>query len=102
MPEPKGLQETYAPESTCFGCGPANRLGLRIRSHAAGDLVVADWQPEPQHEAFPGVLNGGIILQTQGITTQTVLAVTGLILLYAAIGDQAAQYRLVRTGPGRA
>jgi acyl-coenzyme A thioesterase PaaI-like protein len=61
MPEPKGLQETYAPESTCFGCGPANAKGLRIRSRAEGDLVVADWQPEPYHEAFPGVLNGGII-----------------------------------------
>ena len=43
------------------------------------------------------ILNGGIILQTQGITTQTVLAITGLILLYSAIGDEAAQYRLVRT-----
>jgi acyl-coenzyme A thioesterase PaaI-like protein len=23
--------------------------------------VVADWMPEPHHEAFPGMLNGGII-----------------------------------------
>jgi acyl-coenzyme A thioesterase PaaI-like protein len=23
--------------------------------------VVADWTPEPHHEAFPGMLNGGII-----------------------------------------
>jgi simple sugar transport system permease protein len=45
------------------------------------------------------ILNGGIILQTQGITTQTVLAITGLILLYSAIGDEAAQYRLIRTKP---
>jgi simple sugar transport system permease protein len=43
------------------------------------------------------VLNGGIILQPQGLTTQTVLAVTGLILLYAAIGDEFARYRVVRT-----
>lgn len=26
-----------------------------------GDGLVADWTPEPHHEAFPGVLNGGII-----------------------------------------
>ena len=26
-----------------------------------GEEVVADWTPEPHHEAFPGMLNGGII-----------------------------------------
>jgi acyl-coenzyme A thioesterase PaaI-like protein len=26
-----------------------------------GDEVVADWTPEPHHEAFPGMLNGGIV-----------------------------------------
>lgn len=55
------LQERYAPHNACFGCGPANPKGLRIRSFAQGDQVVADWTPEPHHEAFPGVLNGGII-----------------------------------------
>ena len=55
------LQEHYAPNSICYGCGPANEHGLRIRSFAQGDEVVADWTPEKHHEAFPGVLNGGII-----------------------------------------
>src|SRR5688500_18528610 len=55
------LQETYAPQSICFGCGPANTKGLRIRSFVRGDEAVADFLPEPHHEAFPGVLNGGII-----------------------------------------
>lgn len=27
----------------------------------SGARVVADWTPEPHHEAFPGMLNGGII-----------------------------------------
>lgn len=55
------LQEQFAPRSTCFGCGPMNGKGLHIRSIVQGDAVVADWTPEPHHEAFPGVLNGGII-----------------------------------------
>jgi len=55
------LQEKYAPNNACFGCGPANAKGLRVRSFARGDEVVAEWTPEPHHEAFPGVLNGGII-----------------------------------------
>ena len=56
------LQELFAPLSTCFGCGPANPRGLRIRSFATSpEETTATWRPEPHHEAFPGMLNGGII-----------------------------------------
>ena len=55
------LQDRYAPQNRCFGCGPANEKGLRLKSRVSGDLLVADWMPEPHHEAFQGVLNGGII-----------------------------------------
>jgi acyl-coenzyme A thioesterase PaaI-like protein len=55
------LQDRLAPNNRCFGCGPANEKGLRIKSRAEGDKLVADWQPEAHHEAFPGVVNGGII-----------------------------------------
>jgi acyl-coenzyme A thioesterase PaaI-like protein len=57
----KSLQETYAPHNACFGCGPANEKGLHIRSFVEGDRVVATWHAEPHHEAFPGMLNGGIV-----------------------------------------
>jgi acyl-coenzyme A thioesterase PaaI-like protein len=57
----KCLQEQYAPNNACFGCGPANDKGLRIRSFAQDDRVVAHWRASPHHEAFPGMLNGGII-----------------------------------------
>lgn len=57
----KSLQETYAPNNACFGCGPANEKGLHIRSFPEGDEVVADFEPEPWQEAFTGMLNGGII-----------------------------------------
>jgi acyl-coenzyme A thioesterase PaaI-like protein len=55
------LQERYAPRGTCYGCGPANEKGLRIRSFPADGEVVAEWMPRPEHEAFPGALNGGVI-----------------------------------------
>lgn len=56
----KSLQETYAPANACFGCGPANDKGLRIRSFVEGDEVVAEWTPSEHHQAFDGILNGGI------------------------------------------
>ena len=62
MTEPRSLQETYAPHNACFGCGPANPDGLRIRSMVREDgLVVAEWTGAPRYEAFPGMLNGGIM-----------------------------------------
>lgn len=60
MNEPS-LQERYAPASICFGCGPQNKEGLRIRSFVKGEEVVAEWMPSPHHQAFPGMVNGGII-----------------------------------------
>src|SRR6476659_4923255 len=61
MDNRKSLQETYSPNGVCFGCGPANEKGLHIRSFAENGEVVAEWRAEKYHEAFPGVLNGGII-----------------------------------------
>jgi uncharacterized protein (TIGR00369 family) len=56
------LQERYAPHSACFGCGPANESGLHIRSFVGEDgEVFAVWTPETRYEAFPGMLNGGIV-----------------------------------------
>jgi acyl-coenzyme A thioesterase PaaI-like protein len=55
------LQERYAPGGICFGCGPANPDGLRVRSFWAGSSCVATWQPRSRHQAFPGVLSGGVI-----------------------------------------
>ncbi|MCY7377705.1 MAG: PaaI family thioesterase [Pyrinomonadaceae bacterium] len=59
----KSLQETYAPNGICFGCGVRNEKGLRIRSfpNKSGDEVVAEWHGETHHQAFPGMLNGGIV-----------------------------------------
>jgi acyl-coenzyme A thioesterase PaaI-like protein len=60
MPTGKSLQDTYAPGNRCFGCGPANEKGLRIKSFVEGDEVVCEWLPEPHHLAFDNILNGGI------------------------------------------
>jgi acyl-coenzyme A thioesterase PaaI-like protein len=56
------VQERYAPRNHCFGCGPANGQGLRVRSFEAEDGgLVADWTPLAHHEAFDGVVAGGIL-----------------------------------------
>ena len=61
MNSEKSLQETYAPNGICFGCGVANEKGLRIRSFTDGEEVTAEWTAELHHQAFPGMLSGGIV-----------------------------------------
>lgn len=50
------------PGNYCWGCGPLNEAGLRIKSRWDGEEAVCIWQPSPQHAAGPKhILNGGII-----------------------------------------
>jgi acyl-coenzyme A thioesterase PaaI-like protein len=58
----RSLQDRFLPNGRCFGCGPANPLGLQIKSFAVDERTLeATWIPQGHHEAFPGILNGGII-----------------------------------------
>ena len=57
----RNLQDTYAPNGICFGCGPRNPKGLRIKSVPHGESLEANWTPEPHHAAFSNIANGGII-----------------------------------------
>jgi acyl-coenzyme A thioesterase PaaI-like protein len=58
----QSLQERYFPDLPCFGCGPANEKGLRLRSYARDDgAVTALFTPWPEHDNGLGYLNGGII-----------------------------------------
>ena len=57
----ESVQEIHAPNSICFGCGPANHEGLRIRSFRKENGLEMRFDPSPEHQAFPGMINGGII-----------------------------------------
>jgi acyl-coenzyme A thioesterase PaaI-like protein len=57
----EALQDRYFRTGLCFGCGPRNERGLRIKSRVHGEDVVAKWHAEKHHEAYEGVLSGGAI-----------------------------------------
>jgi acyl-coenzyme A thioesterase PaaI-like protein len=57
----KAIQDCI-PDNHCFGCGPLNPRGLRIKSYVVGDEAVCRFRPGPEHMAGPTtILNGGII-----------------------------------------
>ena len=55
------IQDRLVPGLACFGCGPANDRGLRLRSLPGDDGVTASFSPWPEHDNGLGYLNGGII-----------------------------------------
>ncbi len=78
----KALQELL-PGNHCWGCGPDNPHGLRIKSHVEGEEVVCRFQPSPQHMAGPThITYGGIIAAV--IDCHTVI--TAIADLYRAAG----------------
>ncbi len=59
----KALQDAW-PDATCYGCGPANKKGLRIKSYWSedGSEVICIFQPRAEYNAgFPNVMYGGLV-----------------------------------------
>jgi uncharacterized protein (TIGR00369 family) len=51
---------TFGPEQRCFGCGPTNPVGMRLRFWREGNEVVTRLRARDGWEGPPGVLHGGL------------------------------------------
>lgn len=60
---PDDLLDQRLYEQFCFACGHANPLGLKMRFERDGDDgVVCEYTPRPEHQGFPGVMHGGVLV----------------------------------------
>lgn len=50
----------FGPDQACFGCGPHNPVGMRLRFWRAGDEIVTRFRARDGWEGPPGVLHGGL------------------------------------------
>jgi len=51
---------TFGRTQTCFGCGPHNPHGLRLRFEREGDVVRTRFNLGPGFDGPPGILHGGL------------------------------------------
>ncbi|GIW42670.1 MAG: hypothetical protein KatS3mg076_3247 [Candidatus Binatia bacterium] len=65
-------------ENRCFGCGPANPVGLKLSFFETAEGVEAEYVAPPELEGAPGVVHGGI----QATLLDEVLCMTA----YAKLG----------------
>jgi len=92
----KAVQEEYAPNSICFGCGPANKEGLQIKSYRVDEGLEMEFESKERHQAFPGVVNGGLIgtlLDCHGNWTEAI-AIMDKNKLEAPLCTVTAQYEV--------
>jgi acyl-coenzyme A thioesterase PaaI-like protein len=57
------VNEEFLTGNTCFGCGPTNPDGLRIRIYRDGphtDRLVGHYQPRATQGGFPQIVHGGL------------------------------------------
>jgi len=47
-------------EYHCFGCSPANSIGLKLNFWEEGEWVYAKWTPDKWYEGYLNMLHGGI------------------------------------------
>jgi len=48
------------PDYQCFGCSPANPIGLNLQFYEDGDYVKTNWNPREEFQGFINVVHGGI------------------------------------------
>ena len=69
----------------CFGCSPANPIGIRMEFYEDGDDIVSFWNPKTYYQGWFDTMHGGILatiadetaawtmfrkLQTTGVTSK--------------------------------
>jgi len=45
----------------CFGCGDLNPKGLKLAFRLEDGVAVAEFDPDPQHQGYPGLMHGGLV-----------------------------------------
>lgn len=51
---------TFGPDQRCFGCGPHNESGMKLRFAVDGDQVVTTFHARDGWEGPPGIVHGGL------------------------------------------
>lgn len=45
----------------CFGCGPLNPIGLKLKFQQENDCYVTNFTAGPEHQSYNGIVHGGIL-----------------------------------------
>ncbi len=104
----------FGAEQSCFGCGPHNPVGLRLRFERDGDVVRTRFTLGRGYDGPPGVLHGGLqALVADELAGWTLVGLRGRIGLTTSMNlryfrpmrldvETVAEGRIVSEAPGMA
>jgi acyl-coenzyme A thioesterase PaaI-like protein len=52
---------TWRDDGVCIACGANNPIGLHLKFHWEGDVIVTTWTPAPEHQGWVGHAHGGML-----------------------------------------
>jgi acyl-coenzyme A thioesterase PaaI-like protein len=77
----KQTETALVDDGLCFGCGPENPIGLRLRFawNETGDRYETHWTPQVLHQGWAGRAHGGMVaLVLDEILSRAALTTYGL------------------------
>jgi len=61
VPLPDDVEATFPEDGGCFGCSPANPVGLRLRFRRRGERIESRHVIGDRFHGAPGIAHGGIV-----------------------------------------
>ena len=58
---PRFPVDTKKSPTMCFGCGPDNPIGLKLRFRWLDGVARAEFTPDEHHQGWSGIVHGGIV-----------------------------------------
>lgn len=55
-------QPDVVPHPYCYGCGDSNPVGLKLKHRLKEGVIVTEFVPQVEHQGWPGITHGGILL----------------------------------------
>lgn len=82
---PKVILNADLNEGFCFGCGVNNPIGLKLKFTHEGETLRSDFTPDKNHQGWPGLLHGGILVCLLDEVMSNAAYATGNTCLTASI-----------------
>ena len=77
----------------CFVCGQENEQGLRLHWTINGNVMTAQFVPEPKYQGWKGILHGGILAT---LLDEAMTRLVGIVCGQALTAEMIVRYAFYR------
>jgi uncharacterized protein (TIGR00369 family) len=82
---PKVELDTDLHKNQCFGCGPNNPIGLKLRFRMEEGQLKTECAPDKVYQGWPGLVHGGILSLLLDEAMNNVAYLSGIVCITASM-----------------